>query len=514
MTGTEKPKSIAVIGWIIFILGILFALISVFLILGATAFSEQFGELIDRYLDYEPFMLIIPLLIFRAAYHIAMGISLIRGHNWGRMWFLWLSIVEIILGLFHPDLSDAAKTVIFLIFLIFLTRPNISNYLGKVKIPFKYTFRSLFTRPLTTILTILGISFVAFILCMILMLADGIAKVLVSTGEKDNVMFMEKDQFSEIQSNLSPDEVDMIENLGYYTFDPEMGEQLFSPELVGSISLPTKDDTTKLKNLTMRGVVEIAPKLRRNFNLVDGELYQMGLPTCIVGSSTAKRFAHCRIGDSINIAGDYFQVVGVFETGGSAYDSEIWADIYSFRDSYNRAGVGGSIVIARLENPDDMEELETKLEEMPDLEIKAGLEQDYYAGQSENTTMFIKMLGIFICIVFALGATIGAMITMYSAVANRITEIATMRALGFQSEGIQAAFLIESMLIGALGAVFGIALASTLSTFEIQMFSTMNFFGEFYLKMTLTLLTVMLGFVGGVFPSIKATSMKIIDAFR
>jgi len=132
------------------------------------------------------------------------------------------------------------------------------------------------------------------------------------------------------------------------------------------------------------------------------------------------------------------------------------------------------------------------------------------------------MLGIFICIVFALGATIGAMITMYSAVANRINEIATLRALGFQAEGIQAAFLIESMLIGALGAVFGIAIASTLSTFEIQMFSTINFFGEFYLRMTLTLLTVMytfifaisMGFIGGVFPSIKATSMKIIDAFR
>jgi ABC-type antimicrobial peptide transport system permease subunit len=321
---------------------------------------------------------------------------------------------------------------------------------------------------------------------------------------------------------LSPEEVDQIANLGFFVYDPEMGEQLLSPELVASISLPSLSDTSELKDLTMRGVVEIAPKLRSDFQLLEGELYQMGLPTCIVGISAARRYAHCKVGDSINVAGDYFQVVGVFETGGSAYDSEIWADLYSFRDSYNRAGVEGSIVLARLENRDDIEELKNKLEEMPDLEVKAFLEQNYYEGQSEGTTRFIKLLGIFICIVFALGATIGAMITMYSAVANRINEIATMRSLGFQAEGIQAAFLIESMSIGAFGAVIGIALASLMSTFEIQMFSTINFFGEFYLRMTLTFLTIMytfifaisMGFVGGIFPSIRATSTKIIDAFR
>lgn len=552
MNGSNKPLSITVLGWTIIGLGIFFALLSAFLILSNTisyppldsvagflksivgyiktvfvalltiVVSESTSEKVCDLFNLKPLILVITLLIFRAAYHIVMGICLIRGKNWGRMWYLWLSLVEIILGLFYADLLDAVKAIVFLIFLIFLTRPNLSGYFGRVKIPFKYTFRSLFTRPLTTLLTVFGITMVSFIFCLILMLADGIAKVLVSTGEKDNVMFMEEDQFSEIQSMLSPEEVDMIENLNYFTYDSEYGEQLFSPELVASISLATKDDTTQMKNLIMRGVVEIAPRLRRDFRLIDGELYQMGLPTCIVGTSTAKRFAHCRIGDSINIAGDYFQVVGVFETGGTAYDSEIWADIYSFRDSYNRAGVGGSIVLARMENIDDLDTLEKVLEDMPELEVKVFSEKNYYAGQSEGTTRFIKMLFIFICIVFALGATIGAMITMYSAVANRINEIATMRALGFQSEGIQAAFLIESMSIGGLGAVIGIAAASIFTTFEIQMFSTINFFGEFYLKMTLTLLTVMytfifaisMGFVGGVFPSIKATNMKIIDAFR
>jgi putative ABC transport system permease protein len=525
MTGMEKPKSIVATGIVIFALGILFALLSAFLILGTTVFKEQFSESINQFLDYESLpglVTILILLIFRAIYHIVMGIALAKGRNWGKMWFLWLSLVEIFLGLFSLDLIDVIRAGIFLIFLVILTRPTFTSYLGRVKIPYKYTFRSLFTRPLTTIMTVLGISFVAFIFCMILMLADGIAKVLVSTGEKDNIIFMEKDQFNEITSALTPEEVDMIENLGYFKFDPEMGEQLFSPELVASISLPDKKDTTEMKNLTIRGLVEVAPRLRENFNLLDGELYEMGLPTCIVGSSAAKRFAHCRIGDSINIAGDYFQVVGIFETGGTAYDSEIWTDIYSFRDSYNRAGVGGSIVLARMENIDELDTLKQILEDMPDLEVKVFSEKNYYAGQSEGTTTFIKMLGIFICIVFALGATIGAMITMYSAVANRINEIATMRALGFQAEGIQAAFLIESMSIGALGAVIGISIASLLTTFEIQMFSTLNFFGEFYLRMTLTLLTVMytfifaisMGFIGGVFPSIKATSMKIIDAFR
>lgn len=549
MDGIKRPKSITVLGWIIILLGILFALLSAFIILyntiltdelkGVAGFLEsivsQIKSLVvallslvfsesqsEELLARKPLIFAVTLLIFRAAYHIVMGIWLLRGRNWGRMWFLWLSMVEIFLGLFNPDMIDAAKAIVFLIFLALLTRPRLSGYLGRVKIPFKYTYRSLFTRPLTTFLTVFGITLVSFLFCLILMLASGIQKVLVSTGEKDNVMFMEKDQFSEIQSMLAPEEVDQIANLGFFVYDSEMGEQLLSPELVASISLPSLSDTSELKNFTIRGVVEIAPKLRRNFRLIDGELYQMGLPTCIAGVSTSKRYAHCKIGDSINIAGDYFQVVGIFETGGSAYDQEIWADIYSFRDSYNRVGVEGSIVLARLENPNDFEELKNKLEEMPDLEVTAFSEQKYYEGQSGYITRFIKLLGIFICIVFALGATIGAMITMYSAVANRINEIATMRSLGFQAEGIQAAFLIESMSIGALGAVIGIALASLMSTFEIPMFSTINFFGQFYLRMTLTFLTVMytfvfaisMGFVGGVFPSIRATSTKIIDAFR
>jgi len=487
-----------------------------------TVFSDKYVGPYHENLEYEAFIIIIILMFFRALYHIVMGIAIIKDQNWGRMWFLWLQIVEIGLGLFSIDILDAARGVLFLIFLFLLTRPNITEYMGRVKVPLKYTFRSLFTRPLTTFLTILGISLVSFMFCAILMLASGIQKVLIATGEKDNVIIMEEDKFSEIQSMLTPEEVDMIENLGVFAFDTDAGEQLFSPELVVSLSVPTKVDTMQYKNITLRGLVEISPRLRRNFKLLEGELYQMGLPTCIVGKSTAQKMAHCNVGDSINISGDYFEVVGIFDTGGSTYNSEVWADIYSLRDSYNRAGVGGSVVVARLEDPNDFETLKEAIEAKPDLEVKAFLEQDYYAKQAGNIATFLKYLGMFICIVFALGATIGAMITMYSAVANRTNEIATMRSLGFQAEGIQAAFLIESIMIGALGAVLGIASASILSNFEIQMFSTINFFGEFYLKMTLTLLTVFytfifaisMGFIGGVFPSIKATQMKIIDAFR
>ncbi len=518
----QKPASINTIGWIIVILGVIFLLAATVIFLGKTVLADQLQETINRFFNFESLVLFLTLLIFRAIYHIVMGFAVIKGQNWGRMWFLWLSGIEIIIGLFELDLSDAARGILFLIFLFFLTRPHISRYFGRVRVPFKYTFKSLFSRPLTTILTVLGISLVSFLFCGVLMLADGIQKVLVATGEEDNVMFMEKDKFSEIQSTLMPDEVDQLENLGYFVYDQDLGEQLFSAELVVGISLETKSDTTKLKNLTLRGGSEISPKLRRGFELIDGEMYEMGLPTCIVGRITAQKMAHCTVGDSINVSGDYYQVKGIFTTGGTIYDSEIWADIYSLRDSYKRAGVGGSIVLARLEDKAHIEDLKETLESMPDLEVNAFLEQNYYSRQSENTTLFLKYLGMFICIVFAIGATIGAMITMYSAVANRTNEIATMKSLGFQPEGIQAAFLMESMIIGGLGAVIGIGVASLMSTFEIQMFSTFNFFGEFYLKMTLTMLTVLytfvfaisMGFVGGVFPSIKATRMKIIDAFR
>ena len=522
MEYSSKPSSMRLLGLIIFILGIIFSLLSAFLILGKTVLSEDVEVFIDQYFDFEAFTLLVILMVFRSLYHMVMGIAVMKGHNWGRIWFLWMMLFETMLGLFDIDLVDAGRAVLFLLFWYLLSRPSLTDYMGKVTIPFKYTFRSLFSRPLTTVLTILGISLVSFMFCGVLMLAAGIQKVLTSTGETDNVVFMEEDKFSEVQSSLMPDEVDKLENLGFFAFDEEYSEQLFSPELITSIYLPCKEDTTELKNVTMRGTGEIAPRLRRDFRMIEGEMYEMGLPNCIVGKSLSKRMAHCNVDDSINVAGDYFRVIGVFECGGSMYDSEIWTDIYSLTDSYNRAGVAGSIVLARLEEPGEFEALKQTLEDTPDLEVKAYIERSYYEGQSENTTGFLKYLGMFICVVFALGATIGAMITMYSAVANRTNEIATMRSLGFQAEGIQAAFLIESMLIGTLGAVLGIAVASIFSSFELQMFSTVNFFGEFYLKMTLTLLTVMytfifaisMGFVGGVFPSIRATQMKIVDAFR
>jgi putative ABC transport system permease protein len=390
-----------------------------------------------------------------------------------------------------------------------------------MRVPFKYIIRSLFARKLTSILTIIGISLVAFMFCGVLMLAAGIKKVLVSTGEPNNVMVMQKDKYSEVESSLTPEQLDLIENVDVFEYSQELGERLLAPELVVSISLPEKGGE-KLKNLTLRGVVEASPMLRKNFRLIDGELYEFGLPTCIVGKVAAQKIANCTVGDSIKINNDYYQVMGIFTTGGTMYDSEIWADIFSLRDSYNRAGVAGSIVLGRLKNPEEFSDAADQLQSIPDLEIRVLKEQNYYSNQAEGTTMFLKMLGIFICAVFALGATIGAMITMYSAVANRTGEIATMRALGFTRLSILTAFLLESIIIGAIGAIIGITGAFSFSFKELQMFSTMNFFGEFYLKMTLTLMTVLLtfafaivmGLLGGVLPSIRASRMKIIEAFR
>lgn len=522
MIKIEKPASISILGKIIFILGVIFLLASIFIVLDKVIWDQKYIQPLRDKLHFEDFLFIIILMTFRALYHIVMGIAIVKEQNWGRMWFLWLQAVELGLGMFFIDIVDGARAVLFLIFLFLLTRPNISEYMGRVKVPLKYTLRSLFTRPITTILTILGISLVSFMFCGILMLASGIQKALGSTGEKDNVVLLEEDQFSEVQSMLTPEEVGQLENLGYFAYDDDLGEQLFSPELVVSLSIQTKSDTAKYKNLTLRGVTEVATHLRRDFKLLDGELYTMGMPTCIVGKTTAQKMYNCNVGDSLNISGDYYQVVGIFETRGSTYNSEVWADIYSLRDSYNRGGVAGSIVLARLENENDFDSLVKTIEDKPDLEIRGFLEQAFYQQQAGGVSFFLKRLGMFICIVFALGATIGAMITMYSAVANRTNEIATMRSLGFQAEGIQAAFLIESMLIGIIGAVVGIGAASIMATQEIQMFSTFSFYGEFYLKMTLTLLTVFytfifalsMGFIGGVFPSIKATNMKIIDSFR
>ncbi|MFA6541265.1 MAG: FtsX-like permease family protein, partial [Bacteroidota bacterium] len=271
----------------------------------------------------------------------------------------------------------------------------------------------------------------------------------------------------------------------------------------------------------VRGVSGQAFALRPNVRLVQGRMYSPGRRELIVGASIAKRFAGAQIGEKVKFAGDNWTIVGLFDTGGSEFDSEMWGDSEQLQDAFNRRG-GYSTVTFKLDRKESLDELKTIFEGDPRLQqFVPKIEQKYFEEQSEAMAAFIRILGTFITIIFSLGATIGAMITMYSAVANRTTEIGTFRALGFRRRSILAAFLSESLILSFIGGTVGILLASFLQFFKI---STLNFasFAELEFSFALSpsiIITSLcfalgMGIIGGFFPAVRASRMRIIDALR
>jgi ABC-type antimicrobial peptide transport system permease subunit len=221
------------------------------------------------------------------------------------------------------------------------------------------------------------------------------------------------------------------------------------------------------------------------------------------------------------LAGDYWRVVGIFSSDGSGFDSEIWCDYHQIQDAFHRGSSVSSITL-KLDNLSNYEKFkEAFLADRRLQEFEPKLEQAYFSEQSETLSTFIRVIGIFVTVVFSLGAAIGAMITMYAEVANRTKEIGTLRALGFGRRSVLTVFLFEAVLISLTGGILGVILASLLQFFSV---STMNFssFSELTFNFTLApssiivslVFAVLMGLFGGFFPSARAARLNIVNALR
>ena len=276
-----------------------------------------------------------------------------------------------------------------------------------------------------------------------------------------------------------------------------------------------------LSNVTVRGVSPISPELRPQVKIIEGKMFNPSLRELIVGESISKNFEGAQIGKMIKFANNEWKIVGIFSSDGSGFDSEIWGDAVQLLDAFNRGNTVSSITL-KLDNPKNFDrfkkafELDKRLQQFePKIETK------YFEEQSEFLANFIRILGIFITIIFSAGATIGAMITMYSAVANRTIEVGTMRALGFSRRSILTVFLSESILISIAGGLVGIVLAFFLQFFSI---STLNFnsFAELSFSFALSpsiiisslVFAVLMGIIGGFLPSVRAAKLNIVNALR
>jgi len=386
-----------------------------------------------------------------------------------------------------------------------------------MRLPLRYTLRNLFTRKLTTVLTAGGMALVVFVFAAVQMLDAGLRKTLVATGQPDNILVARRAAGSEIASGIDRVQAAIVESQAEVA-NGLSGERLVSKELVVLTTLP-KRETGQATNVTTRGVGEAAYALRPQVTLTQGRRFARGSTEVIVGASLAQRFEGASIGSTLRFGGRDWRVVGVFDAAGSAFDSEIWGDADQLMQAFRRQAY--SIVVARLADPSAFDGVKARLESDPRLTLDVKRERTFYEEQSQALSNFIRYLGLTLSIIFSIGAMIGATITMYAAVASRTGEIGTLRALGFRRSAVLGAFLFEAVLIGAIGGLVGIALASFMQLVHI---STLNWqsFAELAFTFTLTpgialgsfAFAIVMGVVGGFLPAVRAARLKIVDSLR
>jgi putative ABC transport system permease protein len=382
----------------------------------------------------------------------------------------------------------------------------------------RYSYRNLWVRRLTTLLTAGGMGLVVFVFSAVLMLAMGLEKTLVSTGSPDNVVFIRRSSETEVQSVIDREEAGILEN------QPEIegtddGHRFAAREVVVLISLGRRSDK-RAANITLRGAdPRTSFSLRPQLKISPGRPFHSGAAEIVVGKSIARRFAIGGLGETITLGMRTWTIVGVMDSGGNGFESEIWGDANLILSSFRRPVY--SSVIGRLAGASAFASLRERVMKDPRLTVEAWRETEYYAAQSRIMATFIRILGITLTLIFGLGAVIGSMVTMYAAVSSRVAEIGTLRALGFKRRTILSAFLMESLFLGFIGGLVGIFAASfmdqlTISTMNWQTFSDLSF--RFTLTPSIVFdalaFALVMGLIGGILPAFRAARMNIVTSLR
>jgi putative ABC transport system permease protein len=384
-------------------------------------------------------------------------------------------------------------------------------------VPLRYIARNLWVRRVTTALTAGGMALVVYVFATVLMMSEGIRSTLVATGQPDNVMVLRQGAGAEINSAIERRQAAILSTLPGIATDA-LGRPLLSAETVVLINLP-KRSNGKPSNVTVRGTSATGLQLRPGVRIVEGRMFRPGTSEIVVGSSTASGFAGIDIGASLRFAGRDWLIVGRYDSGRSGFDSEIWGDVEQMLQAFRRTAF--AITVFRLADSSLFDTVRSRIEADPRLALEAKPEIRFYAEQSEALATFINILGLSLAVIFSIGAVVGAMITMFAAVAQRTGEIGTLRALGFRRGAVLAAFLLESLLLSAIGGVVGLAVASGMQAVDV---STTNFqtFAELAFRFVLTptiawqalAFALAMGVVGGFIPAWRAARLQIVDCLR
>jgi putative ABC transport system permease protein len=369
----------------------------------------------------------------------------------------------------------------------------------------------------TASVALLGIVGVVGVFVALLAMGNGLQSTLQATGSDGRAIVLGSGSPSEIGSALDQASVRLIEN------EPQVqraveGRPIASPELLVTVTLPNRGNGL-LDDVSLRGVGPGVWALRPNVRIIRGRRFHTGLRELIVGEDAAREFAQTSIGSTIDLGGEPWKVVGEFDSG-DAHDSELWADRDVVATAFHR-GSGSNSVTVRLDSPHRLDAFKAALAADPRLKVRAATTRAYYASQVKGVTRLIRIVGSIIAAIMGVGAVAGALNSMYSAVAARTREIATLRAIGFGGGPVVASVMIEAMLLALAGGAAGAALAWLL--FDNYTASTVGAnFNEMVFRFRVSppllgnglRLALVIGFLGGLLPALHAARMPVAQALR
>ncbi|MGA2965994.1 MAG: ABC transporter permease [Terriglobales bacterium] len=393
-------------------------------------------------------------------------------------------------------------------------------------IPISYNIRNLRLRKGLTIMTALGIALTVTTAVFLMALLTGLKRAFMASGDPLNVLVMRKGSTAELSGGFNATLFPTLKTLPGIAKDAQ-GEPLASAEWVVIVVLPRKDGTGEV-NVTVRGMMPAGLTLRSlemdkhnqpKMKLTEGRWFTTGQREVVVGQSVHSRFSGANVGDTMDFAKGQWKVVGVFDSGGTSYDSEIWGDVNQIAVDFDRQGAYSAVYL-RATDPIAADALKHRVSDDQRLKLDGTLETEYYEKQTSSGGA-IEFIGMVVAVIMAIGSSFAAMNTMYAAVSYRSREIATLRIIGFSRPSILTSFVIEALLLSLLGAVVGIALILPFNgmttgignslTFSETVFSLHLTWG---VALTAVGFAMIMGLLGGFAPAWHAARQDILTSLR
>ncbi|HTM25088.1 MAG TPA: ABC transporter permease [Vicinamibacterales bacterium] len=379
--------------------------------------------------------------------------------------------------------------------------------------------RSIRARLGSSSVAIIGIAGVVLVFVAVLSIAEGVNATMKASGDPNVVLILRAGSDTEMTSGLGGDQTRIIQDAPGIARDAS-GAPITSPELFVVVDHPLKRSGSPA-NVPLRGVTPEAFKVHDHMKIVEGRNLQFGKNEIIAGRAATRQFVDLTVGRTLKWGENTWTLVGIFEDGGSVSESELWCDVRVLQPAYRR-GNSYQSVYARLAAPDAFTQLKDSLTSNPQLQVSAMRAPDYYGGQTQTLQNIIRTIGGIIAILMGVGAVFGAVITMYTAVASRTREIATLRALGFGSIPVVVSVLVEASFLALVGGVIGGAIAW--AAFNGYETATMNFqsFSQIAFKFAVTgrllanalFYALLMGLMGGLLPAIRAARLPVVTALR